>query len=172
MRRAELRVVGEPRDVGSEFAHEVDEDAGARRPVMAARAQRREQRVAGKLRHEIAGDAADRAEGRGAGAGRAGASLVVVAVADHADAVAPLQRVVQQPFERAPGRMHLDRALELARMGILHVGVAAADMGDHDRILAGHRVEDVVGGVALCIGALAPSTRMWDERRIGRPSRR
>ena len=45
--------------------------------------------------------------------------------------------------------MHLDRPFELALMGVFHVGIASADMGDHHGILAGHRVENIVRGVAF-----------------------
>jgi len=57
-------------------------------------------------------------------------------VTDDADAIALLESVVQDPFERAPARMHLDGTLEPAVMGILEVGVTPADMGDDHRILA------------------------------------
>ena len=110
-------------------------------------AQRRKQRVARQLRHEVAGEPADRAEGRGAGPRGARPSLVVVAVADHADAKALLEGVVQQPFERAPGGMHLDGALQPSVVGELHVGIAPADMGDDDGVLVLQRLEQVVGGV-------------------------
>ena len=131
LRRAELADRRRSRVTGAvERAVQVDEDARAGRAVVPPLAQRREQRVARQLRHEVAGQPADRAEGRGAGPRRAGPALVVVAVADDADAIALLERVVQQPFERAPGRMHLDGALEPAVVGVFQVGVAAADMGD------------------------------------------
>ena len=55
------------------------------------------------------------------GPGGARASLVIVAVADDADAIALLERVVQQPLERAPGRMHLDGALEPPVMGVTEI---------------------------------------------------
>ena len=130
-----------------ERAVQVEEQPRAGGAVVAPLAQRLEQRVARELRHEVAGEAADRAEGRGARPGGAGASLVVVAVADDADAVALLERVVQQPLERAPGRVHLDGALEPAVMGIFQIGIAPADMGDDHGILAGERAKQLVGGV-------------------------
>ena len=43
---------------------------------------------------------------------RARPPLVIVAMADDADAKALRERVVQQPLERAPGGMHFDSALE------------------------------------------------------------
>ena len=67
------------------------------------------------------------------------AALVVVAVADDADAIALLERVVQQPLERAPGRMHLHGALEPPVMGVVEIGVAPADMRDDHGVLAGER---------------------------------
>ena len=103
--------------------------------------QRLEQGVARELGHEIAGEPADRAEGRCARAGRAGAALVVVAMAYDADPVAARKGVMQEPFERAPGRMHLHRALEPAVMGIVEVRIAPADMRNDDGILAVERVE-------------------------------
>ena len=125
----------------SNVAVHVDEDAGAGRAVMLAAAQRLEQRIAGQFGHEIAGDAADRAETRGAGLGGARPSLVVVTVTDDADAIAHLERIVQDPLERAPGRVHFDCAFQLSVMGVFDVGIASADMGDHDGVLAGQRLE-------------------------------
>ena len=74
-------------------------------------------------------------------------AFVVVAVAGHADAVAQREGVVQQPFEGAPGGMHLHRAFQPAVMGRLQVGIAAAGMGDHHRVLALQRLEQRGGGV-------------------------
>ena len=130
-----------------ERAAQIEEQPRAGRAVVPPLAQRLEQRIARELRHEVAGETADGAEGRGAGAGGAGATLVIVAVADDPDAVALLERVVQQPLERAPGRMHLDGAFEPSVMGVFEVGVAPADMGDDHGVLAGERAEQLVRGV-------------------------
>ena len=100
-----------------ERAAQIEEKARAGRAVVPPLAQRLEQGIARELGHEIAGEAADRAEGRGAGPRRAGPTLVIVAVAHDADAIALLERVVQQPFERAPGRMHLHARARAARHG-------------------------------------------------------
>ena len=66
--------------------------------------------------------------------------------------------------------MHLDGALQLAVVSELDVGVAAADMRDHHRVLALERLEQVVRGVDRARSLVWPSTRMCDERWIGRPS--
>ncbi len=147
LRRPELRIVGKAGDRLIERGVQVHENPRAGRAVVPPLPQRLEQGIARQLRHEIAGEAADRAEARRARTGRAGPALVVVAVTDHADAESLLEGIVQQPFERAPGRMHLDGALQPAVMGIFQVGVAAADMGDDDGVLAFERAEQFVGGV-------------------------
>ncbi len=64
-----------------------------------------------------------------------------------ADAVALCEGIMQQPFERAPGRMHLDAALESPVMSAFDIRVAAANMGDDHRVLASKRVKQLAGGV-------------------------
>ena len=68
---------------------------------MPAAVQCLEHGVTRQLRHEIAGQAADCAEARCARTRRARPPLVVVAVADHADAKTLFEGIVQDPFERA-----------------------------------------------------------------------
>src|SRR5262249_59716241 len=104
---------------------------------------RLEQGIARELGHEIAGEAADRAERGRAGASGTGASLVVVAVANHADAVALLECVVQEPFERAPGRVHLHAALESPVVSAFDIRVTPADMGDDHRVLPSKRAKQL-----------------------------
>src|SRR5262249_6167928 len=106
------------------------------RAVMPARTQRLEQSVTRELRHEITREPADRPEGRGARRGRTRAALVIVAVANDADAVAHLERVMHEPFERSPTRVHLDGAFDAAVVGVFHVGVAPAHVGDDAAVLA------------------------------------
>ena len=114
-----------------------------------ALAQAIEQAGAIELRHQIAGEPADGAELAGAGIARARPALVAVGIADDADAVTGLERVLYQPFEGAPGGMHLDRALEAAVMGEIDVGVAAAAMGEADDVeflVARESFEQLAGG--------------------------
>ena len=120
--------------------------------IAMALVQRLEQRLSIEPRHQIAGQAADRAERRGAGIGSARAALVVVAVAYEPDPVAQAEGIVQQPLEGAPAGMHLDRALDAAVVADVEVGVAPADMGDHDRILAVQRLEQLARGVDVGAG--------------------
>ena len=155
-----------------ECAAHIEEQPRARRSVMPALAQRLEQRVARQLRHEVTGQPADRAERRGAWRRRAGAPFVVVAVADHADAKALLECVVQNPFERAPGRMHLDGALDAPVMGIFDIGIASAHMRDDAAVFAAQELRTACPRCRSPSVDVSPSTRMCDERRIGRPSRR
>ena len=130
-----LRVVGEAHHRRIEGAGEVKAQPRAGRAVVPPAAQRREQRIARELRHQVAGQAADRPERRGTGPRGAGPPLVIVAVAHHADAIALVERVMQQPLERAPGGMHLDGTLEPAVVRELDVRIAPADMGDDHGVL-------------------------------------
>jgi hypothetical protein len=98
----ELRVFRKSGHWLIESTAQVEEEARTRSTVVPPLAQCLEQGVARELGHKIAGEAADRAEGRGARPCGAGATLVVVAVAHHTDAKALLERVVQDPLERAP----------------------------------------------------------------------
>ena len=111
----ELRVFRKSGHWLIESTVQVEEEARTRSTVVPPLPQCLEQGVARELGHEIAGEAADRAEGRGARPCGAGATLVVVAVAHHTDAKALrvavahhtdakalLERVVQDPLERAP----------------------------------------------------------------------
>ena len=72
---------------------------------------------------------------------------MIVAVADDADAMAQLERVMQEPLERSPGGMHFNRAFEPAVMGGSEIGIAAADVRDHHGVLALERAEKLIGGV-------------------------
>src|SRR6266511_2599086 len=126
---------------------QVEEDASAGGAIVTPAAQRLEQGVAGEVGHEVAGQPADRAEGGGARPRRARSSLVIVAVAHDPDAIAFLERVVQQPFESAPGRMHLDAALEPPVMGGFDIRVTPPDVGDDHRVLAVERAKEFIRGV-------------------------
>ena len=109
-------------------------------------AQRLEEGIASELGHEVAGEATDRAERRGARSGGARAPLVIIAVTDDADPVAFLERIVKQPLERAPGRMHFHRTFEPSVVGERDIGIASADVRDDDGILAIECPEQLVGG--------------------------
>src|SRR5437660_8261371 len=85
-----LRVFGKTRDRLIERAAQVEEHAWASGAIVVPATQRLEQGVAGELGHELAGEPADRTEGRGARPRRARSSLVIVAVAHDSDAIASL----------------------------------------------------------------------------------
>ena len=127
-----------------ERSMQIEEDACPGRAVVLSAAQRLKQCIAREFGHEIAGEAADRAEARCARSGSAGATLVIVAVTHDADAKSLLERVVQNPFERAPGRVHLDGTFEPTVMGVFQVRIAPADVGNDNCILAFERAEQFV----------------------------
>ena len=64
-----------------------------------------------------------------------GTSLVAVAVADHADDLAGVQRVPEQPLEDAPTRGDLDQPAEITIVVPRHVRVASADVRGQDHIV-------------------------------------
>ena len=80
---------------------------------------------------------------------RAMPALVAVGIGEDADAIALFQRVVEQPLEGAPIGMHLDRALDPRIVRHLDVGIAAADMREHDAILVLQRLEQLLGAVGV-----------------------
>src|SRR4029077_9351178 len=121
--------------------------AGTGRTVVSSYSQGLKQCIASEFWHEVAGEPTDRSESRRAGARRAGTPLVVIAVADDADAKSLLEGVMQQPFERTPARMYLDGALDPPVVSIFHIGVAAADMRDDSTVLGLERLEQVIRGV-------------------------
>ena len=143
----ELRVLGKGGYGLRERAVQIEIKPRAGGAVMASAPQRLEQCIACELGHQVAGEATDRAEGRGAGPGGAGPSLVIVAVANDPDTIALLERIVEEPLEGAPGGMHFDGALEMAVMGECDIGIASADMGDDDGVLVLERAEQLVGGI-------------------------
>ena len=77
------------------------------------------------------------------------ASLVAVGIGQDADAIALLDGVADQPFEGAPVGMDLDRALDPGVVRHLDVGVAAADVGEHDAVLVLQRLEEMLGAVGI-----------------------
>ena len=135
-RAGELRILRKSEHWLRKQAAQIEIKPRAGRAVMAPSAQRLKQSVAREVGHQVAGEPTDRAEGRGAGARGAGPSFVVIAVANDTDAITPRERIVEEPLERAPGGMHLDRALQTAVMGAGDVGIAAADVGNDNGVLA------------------------------------
>ena len=126
-------------------------EAVAGRAVVVARLHAAPDRVAAQRVEVEAAQAAVGAEDRGARMAGAGPALVVVGVADHADAVAELERIEQEPLERAPRRMDLDRALDRDVVAGVQVGIAAADVGERERAfaVAVQRLEQVEHMVAV-----------------------
>ena len=61
---------------------------------------------------------------------------MAVGIGHDADAEVLLERVAHDPFERAPGGVHLDRGLQLRIVRVGDVRVTAADVSDDDAILA------------------------------------
>src|SRR5947209_20374821 len=114
---------------------QVQKDAGTGRAIVPSCTQRREQRIASQLRHEVAGEPAYRPEGRSAGTGRAGTSFVVVAVADDADPESFFKGIVQEPFKCTPRRMHFNGALNPPIVGVFQIGVSSSDLRDHSAVL-------------------------------------
>src|SRR5256885_2372444 len=95
--------------------------------VVRARAMRREEAGGAAPLGKEAGAPAVAAEERGAGVAGAGPALVPVRVGDDTDAVILLEGIAQDPLERAPRRVHLDRRLHgIVRK--LDVGVTPADV--------------------------------------------
>ena len=74
---------------------------------------------------------------------------MIVAMAYDADPVSAVECVMQKPFEGAPGREHLNCALEPAVVSQADVGVASADVRNHDRIFAFEGTKEGVRGVAV-----------------------
>ena len=123
--------------VGGKTGRQVDDRAAggaAGGGVVATLAQAVEQRLARQLRQQKAGQPANGAEHRRTGIARAGAPLVAVGIGDDADAVAEVEGVVDEPFERAPGGVHLDGCLEASIMGGADVGIASTAMGIADHV--------------------------------------
>src|SRR5947209_6838625 len=108
---------------------------------MVASAHRVEQSLAAEFWGEQAGQAAVSAEQRRAGMTCPMAALVAVGVRHDADAIALFERVLDQPFEGAPVGMNFDAALDARIVAHLDVGVATADVCEHDAILVLQRAE-------------------------------
>ena len=111
------------------------------------------------------------AEERGAGIAGAGPALVPVGVGDDADAVVLLEGVAHEPFEGAPGRMHLDRRLQRV-VRELDIGVASADVGHHDAVLALQLSEQGLRGVGVGRLIVVRRIAIWacEERWMFSPS--
>ena len=106
-----------------------------------ASAQRVEQPGAGQIVGEKTGQPTVGPEQRGAGVARAVPALMAIGIGEDADAVALFQSVVQQPLEGGSIGMHLDRALDPRIVRHLDVGIASADVREHDAILVFQRIE-------------------------------
>jgi hypothetical protein len=90
-----------------------------------------------------AGEPALAAEERGAGVAGAGSPLVAVRIGNNPDAISFLECVAQDPFERAPGRVHLHCGLQDRIVRELHVGVAPAHVRHDNAVLAPELLEQL-----------------------------
>jgi hypothetical protein len=72
-------------------------------------------------------------------------ALVAVGVGDDTDLVAGAQRVLQQPLEASPVGVDLDDGLELRIVEADDVGVAAADVGDEQDVVAPRELLEQIG---------------------------
>src|ERR1035437_2890280 len=97
----------------------------------------------------------------------AGASFVAVGVGDNADPVTLLEGIAYDPNECAPGRVHLDSSLQLSVMGIVDVGIASADMGHDDAILAFELIKQRMCGMG--VGAFVSHVGQIGNLRMRRP---
>lgn len=93
------------------------------------------------------------------------AALVAIGIGDDANARANREGIVQQPVEGAPVRVHLDRALQHAVMGVVQVGVAATDMGHAQHLLGLGAQGGVQGADIQRIGGLV--AEVLDQRARG-----
>src|SRR5262249_45930036 len=116
---------------------------------------RLKQGITRELGHEVAGEPTDCAEGRGARPSGAGPALVIVAVADDTDPTAFGECIVEQPLERAPGRMHFHGTFKLPVMGERDIRIASTNMGDDHSISVFERTEQRIRGEHRFAGSLA-----------------
>ncbi len=116
---------------------------------MVPAAQSLEDRVAVKPRRKVAGQAPGGPEKRGAGKICTWAALVAVRIADHSDTVILLECIPQDPLERAPGGMHLHRSFKPPVMGLLDIGIAAANVRQDDAVLSRQLFEKLMGIVRV-----------------------
>src|SRR5262249_47201094 len=70
-------------------------------------------------------------------------SFMAIRISENADAIALIQRIMQQPLEGPPIGMHLHRALNARVVRHLDIGTAAADMRKDDAVLARQRREEL-----------------------------
>ncbi len=150
-----------------QFDRDVQNKPVARRCVMVTAAHGLENRIAVETWREKAGQAALASEERGARIAGAGTSFVAVGIRHDANAVALFEGIAHDPFERAPGGMHLDRGLELAVVRVEDVGVAPADMGCHDAILVFQFLEQRVRRMG--VGAFVAHIGRVGNLRMRRP---
>ena len=71
---------------------------------------------------------------------------MAIAVGDHADAVAALETVREQPLKGAPGRVDLHGRFQTRIVGIADVGGAAADVRVEQTVLVTQSREEIARG--------------------------
>ena len=133
--------VGAPLGAHRQAVHgQLDVDAlGGGDAVAAAGPDRLEHGLAGERIGQHAGEAPVGAERGGAGMAGARPALVAVGVRHDADLVAGLQRVLEQPLEATPVGVDLDDRLQRGVVEADDVGVAAADVGNQQHVVAAAR---------------------------------
>ena len=107
----EIGIAVEQLDIACEARGDIEQQPVAGRRIVMPPAHAFEDRVAVEARRQEAGQSAHRAEETCAGIAGAGAALMAVGVGDDADAVAVAEGILNDPFEGAPGGVHLDGGL-------------------------------------------------------------
>ena len=151
VRRAEVGVLVIEGSRLVETGAHVHDEASARGRVVMTLAEAIEYGRAREFWHEQTGQAADSAEMRSAGIARAGTALVAVRIPDDPHAITHFEGVMDEPFESAPRGVDLHGAFHDAVVRELHVGVAAAAVGEADDVLVRfpQGLEEVRGGIAV-----------------------
>ena len=118
-----------------EIDRALETETGAGRRVMMAAAEALHEAVPIQGFEQVTGEPAVGAERGDPGVLGARAPVVSVARGDDSDPVARLEGIEDDPLERAPGGVDFDRGLEFRVVGVLDVGIAAADVRRDQRVL-------------------------------------
>jgi hypothetical protein len=85
----------------------------------------------------------------------AGAALVAVGVGDDSDLVPLIDRVLEEPLEPTPVRIHLDDGLERGIVEADDIGVAAADAGNQHDVVSPRELPEQLGDGKTVGGGVA-----------------
>ena len=103
--------------------------------IVMALADTIQNRLSGQFRHQKTGQTTDRAKQSRARIAGPGTPLMPIRIGNDTNPIAKTERILNQPFKRAPTGMHFHGFFKPAVMRQFNISIAATTMRKHDNII-------------------------------------